>query len=176
MRMDMVSFFAAFHQPLTRKLKLIIASYFACIFAFVWFFNHYKLSINLSNSLPGNLYLVERGVLPRKGEYAEFIFAGEAVYNKGSHFLKRVAGVGGSQVQTRLLPDGRTDFIVDGIPVGTAKLYARDGRRLEASKSRVIESNHYYMEATNPDSFDSRYELFGTVKTDQIIGRAIEIF
>lgn len=169
-------FVAVFHQPLSRNAKIGIAGFFLGMVGFVWFFNHYKLSVNLSESLPGKLYLVERGALPAKGEYAEFRFEGETYYIKGSHFLKRVAGVGGAVVNAVPLPDGRTEFFVDGASVGIAKLRARDGRALEASKSRIIEPGYYYMAATNPDSFDSRYELFGKVGADQIVGRAIELF
>lgn len=176
MRVDLARILASFRQPLSPRQTVSIAVFFICALAFVSFFNRYKLSVNLSDSLPGKLYLVERGVLPKKGEYVEFRFEGHAYYNRGAHFVKRVAGVEGSLVKTSLLPDGRTVFTVDGEPVGVAKLYGRDGRRLVASKSREVEANQYYMAATHPDSFDSRYELFGTVKTDQIIGRAIEIF
>jgi conjugal transfer pilin signal peptidase TrbI len=166
---------AAINQPTTRKQRVWLIGWIVLLSVLAMFFTRFHFAINLSPSLPGKLYLVERGTLPARGDLAEFRFDG-AVYTRGTRMVKRAAGVGGSLVDVAPLPDGRMELRVDGAMVGVAKRHASSGRPLTASKPRVLDADEYYMAATHPDSFDSRYVEFGAVKREQIIGRAIEVF
>lgn len=143
----------------------------------LWTFaTKYKFALNLSESLKGKVFLVEKGVLPKPGEYAEFVFEGSGIYQPGTHFIKIAAATEGEFIETKRLPDGRMLFSIHGDPVGVAKLMSRTGEKLQPSNGGVVPPGSFYMAATHPDSFDSRYALFGAVTTRQIIGRAILLF
>ncbi|WP_374692603.1 S26 family signal peptidase, partial [Accumulibacter sp.] len=90
--------------------------------AYLAFGRAYLIAFNLTNSLPGTLFLIERGTLPDRGELVAFRWQTNWPYPKGSLFVKRLTGVPGSVVSTK----GR-DFFVDGRPVGHAKERARTG-------------------------------------------------
>lgn len=142
----------------------------------VGFFSKYKLSYNLSESLEGTIFLVERGVLPDRGEFAEFFYNGDGIYQRGTVFIKIAAGIGGDIVATQPIADQRTSVAVNGRFVGNAKPYSRTGIPLKPTHTHIIKNGHYYMAATHPDSFDSRYAVFGEVTDQQIIGRAVRLF
>lgn len=134
------------------------------------------LSINLSDSLTGKLYIVQKGTKPSLGDFAAFRYQGGGPYDQGVWFLKRVKGVAGSVVNANELRTGFIDYYVNGEYVGRAKPRSKSGIPLAAGPTGTIPSRHYYMEAPNPDSLDSRYALVGWVSDEQIVGRAYEVF
>ncbi|GLW61551.1 hypothetical protein Hthe01_19000 [Hydrogenophilus thermoluteolus] len=137
---------------------------------------YYMVSINVSDSLPGVIYLIEKGTLPEKGELVAFRYAGGGPYERGSLFLKRVVGVNGSVVSAVEQDEGFKDYYVDGQFVGRAKPYSKVGLPLPPGPVGVIPKGRYYVAAPNPDSLDSRYAWVGWVTDEQIVGRAIRIF
>ncbi|MBX3630286.1 MAG: S26 family signal peptidase [Nitrosomonas sp.] len=146
--------------------------------AYLWFLagivifgRYYMLTINVSDSLPGTFYLIEKGVMPDKGELAGFVYTNDWPHTAGTIFVKTIRGIPGSKVTI----DGR-HFNVDGIYAGHAKPFSKQGRSLEIGMIGIIPENHYYMSAPHPDSLDSRYALVGWVSKDRIIGRAIQLF
>ena len=147
--------------------------YLWLIFIWVAFGRYFSLSINLSDSLPGTLFLVEKGVSPTAGDYAAFVHSGGGSYEHGTYFLKRVAGMGGSIVLS--LPDisGGTAFYVDGEFVGRAKPIARSGEALIPGPNGRIPDGFYYMTSPHPDGFDSRYQAVGWVARARVLGRAV---
>lgn len=137
---------------------------------------YFIVSVNLSDSLPGRLYLIQKGVSPRLNDFAAFQYQGGGPYASGTRFLKLVKGVPGSQVTSVRNDFGFRDFYVDGTFVGQAKIRSRSGRSLQPGPTGEIPPHHYYMSAPHPDSLDSRYALVGWVDETSVIGRAIEIF
>jgi conjugal transfer pilin signal peptidase TrbI len=137
---------------------------------------YFIVSINLSDSLPGRLYLIQKGVSPGLNDFAAFQYKGGGPYASGTRFLKLVKGVPGSQVTSVRNDVGFSDFYVDGAFVGRAKLRSRSGSTLEPGPIGEIPPRHYYMSAPNSDSLDSRYALVGWIDESSVIGRAIEIF
>ena len=73
-------------------------SYLWLLVAISAFGRWFVLSINVSDSLPGTLFLVEKGILPAKGELVAFRYAGGGPYERDALFLKRLIGVQGSVV------------------------------------------------------------------------------
>lgn len=136
----------------------------------------YTLALNVSNSLPGTIYLVAKGTHPLQGELAAFRYGGGGPYAKGVLFLKQVRGMPGTFVSTHDAGNGFTDFSVDGLYVGRAKPYSTAGLPLKPGPVGSIPPGHYYMFAPHPDSLDSRYSLVGWVGADQIVGRAYRLF
>lgn len=130
-----------------------------------------SLSVNLSGSLPGTLYLIHKGAALKKGDLVAFHWQGGATYPAGTVFIKQVAGVAGDRVQ-RL---GR-EYWVEGAWIGIAKPFSRAGVALQPAAAGVIGAGKYFVATPNPDSLDSRYALTGNVRQAAVIGRAYEVF
>ncbi|MEF8714908.1 MAG: signal peptidase I [Accumulibacter sp.] len=131
----------------------------------------YLVAFNLTASLPGTLFLIQKGTLPNRGDLVAFRWLAHWPYPQGSLFVKRLIGMPGSIVSAR-----DRDFFVDGYPVGRAKERARTGESLEIGAVGTIPEAHYYVAGEHPDSLDSRYRLTGWVARQQIVGRAHRIF
>ena len=136
----------------------------------------FALTLNVSDSLPGTVFLVQKGTTPDKGQLAAFRYAGGGPYERGALFLKQMLGVPGSLVIGMDIGSGYRDYFVDGQCAGRAKPRAKTGMPLDPGPSGVIPAGRYYMAAPNPDSLDSRYDLVGWVAEEQIVGRAFRIF
>ena len=136
-----------------------------------WFHNHYALGLNATHSLPGTLYLIERGALPQRGEHVAFRWAGGGPYPAGVTFIKVLAGQPGDTVTRE-----DATFVVAGTTLGPAKPTSRRGEPLEPGPTGTLPEGHYFVFAPHPDSLDSRYALTGWIAREQIIGRARAIF
>jgi conjugal transfer pilin signal peptidase TrbI len=145
--------------------------YLLAALASVWFSAHYTLGLNVTESLPGRLFLIHRGEQPKRGDYVAFHWNGGGPYPAGSTFVKVLAGVPGDEV-TQL--DG--DYYINCYPVGRAKRQSRQGITLEPGPTGTLPQGAYYVRAPHPDSLDSRYALTGWVKEAQIIGPAHVLF
>ena len=157
------------HRRNLRRLWFPLALWIAA--AYLAFGRAYLIAFNLTDSLPGTLFLIERDTLPDRGELVAFRWQANWPYPKGSLFVKRLIGVPGSVVSAI----GR-DFFVDGFPVGRAKAQARTGESLESGSVGTIPEAHYYVAGEHPDSLDSRYRLTGWITRQQIVGTAHRIF
>jgi conjugal transfer pilin signal peptidase TrbI len=146
-------------------------AYAVAVTGTLWFHSHYALGLNATHSLPGTLYLVERGVLPQRGEHVAFRWAGGGPYPAGVTFIKVLAGQPGDTV-TR---DGAI-FVVAGTALGQAKPTSRRGEPLQPGPTGTLPEGRYFVFAPHPDSLDSRYALTGWIAREQIIGRARAIF
>jgi conjugal transfer pilin signal peptidase TrbI len=153
-------------QSLTHLRRWGLA-YAAAVVGAVWFHSHYALGLNATRSLPGTLYLIERGTIPQRGEHVAFRWAGGGPYRKGVTFIKLLAGQPGDTV-TR---DGAT-FVVAGTAIGQAKQLSRRGEPLQPGPTGTLPEGSYFVYAPHPDSLDSRYALTGWIAREQIIGRA----
>lgn len=146
--------------------------YVFLIFAYYSFAVRYEFAINVSISLPGHLYLIERNALPERGDYVAFNYGSNFLYPKGTRFLKRVMGTVGDTVRSE-----SHHFTVNGKAVGIALSTTSAGKPIEESSfSGAIPSGHYYVMADHPLSLDSRYAPVGLVSSNQIIGRAFKLF
>lgn len=146
-------------------------AYPATLAGALWFHSHYAFGLNATHSLPGTLYLIERGALPQRGEHVAFRWAGGGPYPAGVTFIKVLAGQPGDTVAR----DGAT-FVVAGTALGQAKPTSRRGEPLEPGPTGTLPEGHYFVFAPHPDSLDSRYALTGWIAREQIIGRARAIF
>lgn len=156
------------YEHLCRQYK----TYILLLFAYLAFSLRFEFAVNVSQSLPGALYLIEKGDLPKQGEYFAFDYQSDFLYPQGTRFLKRVMGTAGDSVQSR---DHK--YYVNGAFVGEAKPATSTGRPIrELGFSGVIPPGHYYAMADHPLSLDSRYEAVGLVSASQIIGKAFRLF
>ena len=162
---------AQFRSRAVTHLRRWGLAYGAALAGALWFHNHYAFGLNATHSLPGTLYLIERGVLPQRGEHVAFRWAGGGPYPAGVTFIKVLAGQPGDTVAR----DGAT-FIVAGTPLGQVKPASRRGEPLEPGPTGTLPEGRYFVFAPHPDSLDSRYALTGWIAREQIIGRARAIF
>lgn len=162
---------ARFRSRAVTHLRRWGLAYAAAVAGGVWFHSHYTLGLNATHSLPGTLYLIERGVLPQRGEHVAFRWAGGGPYPAGVTFIKVLAGQPGDTVAR----DGTT-FVVAGTTLGQAKPTSRRGEPLEPGPTGTLPEGRYFVFAPHPDSLDSRYALTGWIAREQFIGRARAIF
>lgn len=162
---------AGFRSRSVSHLRRWGLAYAAALAGAFWFHSHYALGLNATHSLPGTLYLIERGAIPQRGEHVAFRWAGGGPYPAGVTFIKVLAGQPGDTV-TR---DGAT-FSVAGTALGQAKATSRRGEPLEPGPTGTLPEGRYFVYAPHPDSLDSRYALTGWIAREQIIGRARAIF
>ncbi|HHV7523709.1 TPA: S26 family signal peptidase [Burkholderia orbicola] len=127
--------------------------------------------INLTKSLPGTLYVIQKGAGFAKGDTIAFRWRGGATYPAGSTFIKRVTGVPGDVVRR----DGNRVWVA-GQYIGIAKPVSRAGVPLTPTSAGVIPPGQYFVSTPHPDSLDSRYALTGYIRQEEVIGRAYAIF
>lgn len=139
---------------------------------FAWCATHYRIALNMSNSLPQSMYLVVLGSQPTAvGDFVAFEWQRGQFYRRDWTFVKQVAGVPGQTVSVR----NRTVYI-DGKPVGYAKTYSSHGVALEPIAPGVIPAGYIYAAAAHPDSLDSRYKITGLIAPSRVVGKAYAIF
>lgn len=155
-----------------KKIYLYFCGTFFCVsllalFSTIW----WTYTINLTESLPGTLYLIHKGASVTKGDLVAFKFTGGATYPAGTTFIKVVTGVPGDVVDVE-----NEVFFVNDVYVGAAKHVSKAGVPLQASEPGVIKKNEYFVSTPSVDSLDSRYALNGNIKAQNILGKAYEIY
>ena len=160
-----------FRERLIRHLERWTLIYLLAALAAAWFDAHFRLALNVTESLPVRLFLIHRNEQPGRGDYVAFRWLGGDPYPAGATFIKQIAGLPGDMV-TQI----DSDFFVNGQPVGRAKPLSRRGLKLESGPTGTLQDGAYYVRSPHPDSLDSRYRLTGWVSQAQIIGRAHALF
>ena len=140
----------------------------AMLFCNKWFI----FTINQTQSLSGNVYVIKKGAPIQKGDLVGFKWNGNIKYPKNAIFVKVVSGVENDHVNVI----GREVFINDKY-IGKAKEYSSDGKiKLDMIEPKTIDKGEIFVSTPHKDSLDSRYALVGTIKKDIILGKAYEIF
>jgi len=162
---------AVFRERLIRHLKRWTLVYLLAALATAWFDAHFTVALNVTESLPVRLFLIQREEQPGRGDYVAFRWSGGGPYPAGATFIKEIAGMSGDVV-TQV----DRDYFVNGQPVGRAKPLSRQGLELELGPTGTLPDGAYYVRSPHADSLDSRYGLTGWVSQSQIIGRAHALF
>jgi len=136
--------------------------------AYVAFANYFIISINVSVSLPGSLYLIHKGEKPKRGDFVAFNYTGDGLYQINSKFLKRLDGIPGDVISANEPFVGYWDYFVNGKLVGRAQPKSTTGNPLQPGPTGIIPAGKYYVTGTHPYSLDSRYDLVGWV-TEQLL-------
>lgn len=130
-----------------------------------------EFNINLTHSLPGTLYVVQKGASFGQGDLIAFRWHGGANYPAGATFIKHVSGMPGDQVKR----EGNTIWVNDQY-IGVAKPVTKSGMPLSPTAPGTIAAGTYFVSTPNPNSLDSRYALTGNIPQSAIIGKAYAIF
>lgn len=134
-----------------------------------WRDNHAVL-VNASGSLANWAFFVERGQLPKRGDFAFFRAPQTAVVTRhfghnAPPFGKIVYGIGGDEIT-------RNNGIVriNGTPIVKLKRFTKLGEKLVPGPTGTVPHGCYFMATTHKDGLDSRYADIGFVCRNQIIG------
>lgn len=137
---------------------------------------HVPLLFNWTPSVPYHVAWMQYGMRPlHKGDLIVFSFEGTARSHypglNRQPFLKLVRGLPGDVVTVQ-----GSQVLVNGQLVGQAKPRAFDRYPLTPIAPVVIPADHYYVQGTSSDSFDSRYQESGLVQSKQVLGLAWPLF
>lgn len=150
------------------KLRLVLIFLVPLLFVYITSL-FWVLALNHTESLPYKLFLIRKDALPEKGQYAVFKAPSNGRYNQP--FIKRVGGTEGDIVAR----DGR-GYYVSGKYIGDAKEFSKAGEPTKLGPVGVIPEGSYFVYTNNKDSYDSRYEEIGWVKSSDILGVAYPIY
>lgn len=155
------------------KALLLIGKRYALLFVAlllgtVLFTSRYQLAVNMTESLPGSVFLIDKSHKRAvKGELVAFTWKNAPPIPEGITVIKRVAGVTGDSVKVE-----NRHVLINGLFVGRAKETSRTGEPLVAIDEGLIPQDYFFATGDHPDSFDSRYKRPGLISTDAIKGRA----
>lgn len=133
----------------------------------------YKFGINETDSLPQKIFLIKKGALPQRGDYA--------VFNKPNKwykkdFVKKIIGVSGDEIKEL---NNHISILINEnhqiIDAGFAKEFSLHGEKLTHIQAGIILADYYFAHAPHKDSLDSRYTDIGLISKTEIIGVATPI-
>lgn len=129
----------------------------------------YEVSVNLSESVPDLLYLIQKGVPPKPGD---FVVLDQPGYPDvpPSRWVKILAGQEGSEITHW---NGRVQ--VDGHDYGLVLDQTSRGRQLVPGPVGVVPTGHIFVVGTHDRSYDSRYAEVGFIPVQRVIGRAVPL-
>lgn len=129
------------------------------------------LGWNVTDSLPGRVYLIVKVQRPAVGEKVAFYPPRNPYYPQGIFFTKILVGGPGDVISHQ----GR-DVFLNGKKLGTAVEFDRAKHRpLHMAAPGVIPAGHYFVWTPHPRSYDSRYADIGLISDAQILGRAYRL-
>lgn len=146
------------------KIALILLLAFVPV-GVVWLFScYYVIGINMTDSLPGKVYLITKGKLPEsKDEYISFKAPGNKVHEQP--FIKLVGGIEGDIVTEEF-----RKFYINGKFIGYAKKHSKTGEKVELGFTGSIPKGCYFVYSNHKDSYDSKYKDIGLVCGADVIG------
>lgn len=133
----------------------------------LWFSYH----LNKTPSLPHAFFAVHKASQPVIGEYAAIEWKGGGGYQKGDVFIKILGGVSGDTIEVR-----NRSVLINGQKLAEAKSHSLAGAPLQVIAAGTIPAGQVFVYTPHKDSFDSRYQMFGLVDEQQIIGKAHGFF
>lgn len=150
--------------------------FFVCFFILFLFSQFFAFAPNISHSLPGKLYLISKKQKDlsqfKHGDFVAYTWQGGSYYPQGTIFIKKIGALSGDVV-TQV----DREFFARERSLGIAKERSLTGEPLETTTfNGEIPNRHFWAEAENADSLDSRYELSGLIGAGQIVGKAYQLF
>ncbi|UVO53794.1 S26 family signal peptidase [Sphingomonas sp. SUN039] len=139
-----------------------------------WSANHVFM-INATDSLPNWAFLVERHVMPTRGQYVFFRVPATPLIrahfgDDPQPFGKLVYGVSGD-----LVARAGNIVAVNGAPVAVLKPVSKRGEPLTPGPLGRVPDNCYFVATPHKDGFDSRYADIGWVCARQIVGTGVPV-
>jgi len=132
----------------------------------------YVVMVNLSDSLPGNVFLLDKTTSPTCHAFTAFDMPIEARFYRGSRLIKQIRGCAGDTITV-----SNDRIYINNIDVGVAmsettnKAYA-----LYPIAPGVVPEGKVYLSSTHVKSYDSRYASFGLRDEPELLGTAYLLF
>lgn len=127
--------------------------------------------INITNSLPYKLFLMDKISKPAVGSYVSFKAPAASGFSEEVIITKKILAGPGDVVTKK-----NDDFYINHKWVARAKRYSLEGQPLEPGPEGKLQTDQYYVSGQHPDSLDSRYGKIGWIRHEQIIAVAHPIF
>lgn len=140
----------------------------------------YRLAANVSNSLPGYIYIAKNGE-SRSIALGDLVIFKLPVqvpkiygFQKGDLFLKQVVCSSGDLITSKEEKSGYY-YSCNGVQVASASRFDKYKNPLPHPHiDGVIPNGSYFVTTPHPKSFDSRY--YGLIKKEDLIGKAELVF
>lgn len=140
-------------------MKKFVILFSVIFIVLVTLFSTTELHINRTPSLPHKVFLVIKSLPYSRGNLVS-IRGHETKYFTSYTFTKRVSALPG-----------------DAVPkMPSYKTHTKSGKPLSKLAIQTVPAGHIFVSADSKDSFDSRYEEFGLVQQEHIIGRAFPLW
>lgn len=170
-----------FSKILKSKLLLTAILLLIILEVMFWGFNH-KISINISNSLPFKMFLVDMRQSSidkiKNGDYLQFRNSNTHYYS-GKNITKMVLAIGGDTLEINQYKNP-SENIQATIKFNGYTLEVKDytalGTKIHTNNLEIIPQDQYFVYATHKNSFDSRYKEFGLIDKKEVIGVAKPLF
>ncbi|EAT10859.1 type IV secretory pathway protease TraF-like protein (plasmid) [Bermanella marisrubri] len=130
-----------------------------------------RLAFNISDSLPGYIYLVDIGEMPSKGDVALFSPPKNPYFPEQLNFMKIVKGISGDRVSVQ-----NHKVLINGEEVGIVKQLSKSGKQLFPISPTSIPDGYFFMWTPHKDSYDSRYKSIGLINESDFVGTARRIY
>ena len=154
------------------KLKTNTLIYMLVLFFITIFFNvYFGFAVNLTNSLPYKLFLIDKLSTPSVGDYISFKAPFDLGFPENTIVTKKILAGPGEIVTKKGL-----NFYINHKWVSKAKEYSHEGEALISGPEGILKQGQYYVGAPHVDSLDSRYQKMGWINREQIIAVAYPIF
>ncbi len=184
-----------------KYILFTLAFMLICILGFEYFSRHYLFAYSPKEHtcLPYRVWLIEKGVMPRRGEYVSFVGRGIPHFADGVRWVKMITGMPGDRVEVQNVSlddpkEAETQTVeVNGMPVTlrvqgyvhlqnphnvtlTYRVFEKDtkGRKMPVVQAQEIPAGKYFVIATSARTYDSRY--WGLVDEKNILGAAYPMF
>lgn len=154
------------------KVNTLSLYYISVLIVVTIVFNaFFGFAVNVSNSLPYKVFLIDKISTPSVGNYISFKAPLNTGFPEDIIMTKQILAGPGDLVSKK-----DANFYINHKWVSKAKYYSRDGEALILGPEGKLKQNQYYVGAPHPDSLDSRYQKMGWIHREQIIAVAYPIF
>lgn len=150
---------------LRKSFAKLVISFLLAIALVAALANNIQILISDTDSLPQHYFLLFSNIAPKLHDYTAVC---SAWY--GKKVIKKIVGVSGD----RICYQGKK-LLVNQQPIGLLHSTAKDGRSLQPIKAQVIPDGLVFLAGSHARSFDSRYEEFGLVAVDKLMGLVVPI-
>ena len=130
------------------------------------------IAFKLTPSIAGHVFLVFPGVAPQRGDLVAFHAPANPYYPRELWWMKYLVGMPGD----RIVHHGRSLWVAGVYRGITQQRAQQDNRPLAMIADGVIPAHDLFVWGTHTRSLDSRYQIIGLIRDDQVIGRGFRVF
>jgi conjugal transfer pilin signal peptidase TrbI len=173
------------------KTAIFVTAVAVGVAAYVAVATRWQVLVNHTESLPQVLFVIDKWATPRVGDYVAFrhqapflpeVCGPSHLVDAWAHLqaaptecpallVKQLAAASGDRIDVR-----NGAVLINDSPVAIAKPTALTGMPLAPVDPQTLAEGELFMLGHHKDSYDSRYALFGPVRTGDLVGVARPLF